>query len=591
MKAITLVLGCVLVLSGCKSASPVHDALERHGAESGDDKVLAEFSLRSLPVETNDDSLFEAQTPTVIESIQRLQAIEKRENVKGLFLRLGSFGGGWGRANDVSAELLRIKAQRHLPVHCHFDTIDNAAYAFAARVCDRITMTPAGDLGLVGVAGQVFHLKQLLDSVGIGADFMHVGRFKSAAEPLTRDSMSEETRESLTALLGDVNAALTSSVAAGRRLDEAATRSAIDDGPHDSESALAHRLVDHVAYDDEARRLAKEAAGATRVERMSWGEAPEKVTLSRLLEAFSGETEEDDHDAAHVAVAILSDEISDGESEGDGAGAAGPFVRELRRLADDPLVKSVVLRINSPGGSALASDRMWHAVRRVAARKPVLVSVGDMAASGGYYIAAGAQEVHASPASIVGSIGVVGGKLQLQGLFERAGIHAETIPFGRNAGWQSPTAPFSASEREVLQRMMQHTYDRFVDRIHIGREMDEAKILAAAEGRVWSGTRGLELELVDSVDVAFADVIRRARERGGVGADVPLEVWPRERNFIERIAETMNSEESAATHASEFVLRALHHGFPDLARLLRGARAWFASEPVRLEMPFAIELK
>jgi protease-4 len=261
----------------------------------------------------------------------------------------------------------------------------------------------------------------------------------------------------------------------------------------------------------------------------------------------------------------------------------------MRRIADDKDVKAMVLRIDSPGGSALASDKMWHAVRRVAARKPVIVSVGDMAASGGYYVACAGTEIFADDASLVGSIGVVGGKIVGGDLAARLGLKLTALSRGQNSGWMSPFHPFSPSERDAVQRSMQNTYETFLSRVRLGRKIEPAQLAAVAEGRIMTGKRAREGGLVDQAGGLHA-ALARARTAGGVSDDAPLETWPKQRPWLERASRMFAGAESHASSAS-IDLPQLMASLPGLARSpivslwLRGSR-----EPLAT-LPFALELE
>jgi protease-4 len=248
-------------------------------------------------------------------------------------------------------------------------------------------------------------------------------------------------------------------------------------------------------------------------------------------------------------------------------------------------VKAVVLRINSPGGSALASDKMWHAVRRVAQRKPLIVSVGDMAASGGYYVACGANQIFAQDDSIVGSIGVVGGKIVGQGLAERLGIHTTALRRGQNAGWMSPFHPFSASERRAVQAAMQQTYDTFLARVSEGRKLDAPRLAAVVEGRIMSGKRAKEGGLVDSLG-GLEEALAEARSKGGVAESTKLEVWPKERTVIERLTHAMSGGDAEARG-----LQQLLPMLPDIARS-PVVSAWLRGEVTPLAaLPYVLNVE
>jgi protease-4 len=249
-----------------------------------------------------------------------------------------------------------------------------------------------------------------------------------------------------------------------------------------------------------------------------------------------------------IALVFVNGNITDGESGSTGDAVAGPFVRVMERLEDDANVKAVVLRINSPGGSALASDRMWEAARRLGEVKPLIASVGDMAASGGYYIASAADEILAHPNSLVGSIGVVGGKFNFAGLAEDIGVNTYVLQRGERAAWSTPVRALNPTERQAFEGLLRATYDRFIERVATGRDMEEATVLAAAEGRVMTAQDGKELGLIDEM-AGLSEALVKARASAGLAPDAPVEIWPSTKGMIDAINDLLsgNGEDDAKT--------------------------------------------
>jgi protease-4 len=254
---------------------------------------------------------------------------------------------------------------------------------------------------------------------------------------------------------------------------------------------------------------------------------------------------------------FVNGSITDGESGSTGDAVSGPFVRAMERLEDDDNVKAVVLRINSPGGSALASDRMWDAARRLAEVKPLIASIGDMAASGGYYIASAADEILAHPNSLVGSIGVVGGKFNFAGLAEDIGVNTYVLQRGKRAAWSTPVRALNPTERRAFETLLRDTYNRFIDRVAAGRKMERAAVLAAAEGRVMTAQDGKALGLIDEMAGLSAALIK-ARAAAGLAPDAPVEIWPSTKGMIDAINDLLsgNGDDDAQT-AQRLWLR--HH--------------------------------
>jgi protease-4 len=574
-------VGLGLALLGCGGGEP--------GVETEPNpnrRELRELTLLGPPGESNQPSMLDPGGPTLHAVLARIDEVRTDEHAVALFVRLGGMGGSYGRIDDL-VEALQAVRDAGKPVHCHFETIDNTGYALAAAACDRITMTPAGVADVVGVAAQVFYARTMLEHLGVVADIAHVGRYKDAAEPLVRDDMGPETRESLGGLVDDLHQRLIDGLVRGRGMTAEAAQAAIDAGPSDSASALALHLVDAVEFDDEARTRCREAGGATRNVPIRLSPEAEPMGLPQLLATLSGAPPEETIEGPRIVLAYLDGDITDAEEAGGGGTAqAGPFVEGMREIAEDEDVRAMVLRVNSPGGSALASDRMWHAVRRVADRIPVIVSVGDMAASGGYYIAVAGHEIFAHDASIVGSIGVVGGKVSIDPMLDRIGVTPVTLSRGRHATWSTLTALWTDEERALVERLMGSTYERFVSRVSAGRNMEWNRVLAVAEGRVWSGRDGLEQGLVDRIGGLRA-AIARARERASLGEEVPVVEWPRQRTVLEAIAETFGGSSVAARRDGVAAYLAL----PGPARRAMVLADTLTREHVVVSLPFLLELR
>ena len=502
-------------------------------------RELREIHLSGPPSEDDRASLFSRPEASMRELLDRIDAARREPSAAGLFVRIDPMGGAWARVSDVR-DALRAVRDAGKPVHCYLELADNASYLLAASSCDRISIAPGGMLDLVGPSAHVFYARHLLDTAGVSAELMQIGRFKGAADIATRSDMPPETRQSLGAILDDLYATLVDAISTGRRIPRARVRAAIEDGPYESARARRAALVDAVAYDDEARARAKQAARAERVATVQLRDDGEPMDLVSLVRALGGDKPSSPPEGARLALVRVGGDIVDGDGLGAGSVRSTPFVRAMRRFADDKNVKAVVIRIDSPGGSALASDLMWHAVRRVARRKPVIASLGDLAASGGYYIASGATVIVAQDTSFVGSIGVVGGKISVEQLATRAGVHVEVLGRGRRAGWLSPVRDFTPDQRHTLERSLRSAYDLFVSRVAEGRGMTLAQVQPAAEGRLMTGRRARELRLVDRAGGLRA-AIALARERGGLGRSAPIEQWPPQRSLLDAIAEAVGA--------------------------------------------------
>jgi len=294
-----------------------------------------------------------------------------------------------------------------------------------------------------------------------------------------------------------------------------------------------------VSFLRDSREEIKKAAGVDTIRRTRMLPKHEQLTLGQFLNLLRGDTEKAEAGGERVALVFVNGNITDGESGSMGDAVSGPFVRAMERLENDDNVKGVVMRINSPGGSALASDRMWDAARRLGEAKPLIASVGDMAASGGYYIASAADEILAHPNSLVGSIGVVGGKFNFAGLAENIGVNTYILQRGKRAAWSTPVRGLKPTERQAFETLLRGTYDRFIDRVAVGRKMEREAVLAAAEGRVMTAQDGKELGLIDEM-AGLSEALIRARAAAGLGPDAPVELWPSSKGMIDAINDLLS---------------------------------------------------
>jgi protease-4 len=511
---------------------------------ASDEPVIHELRiLKPFPDGAQHDP-FKLPQPTLHDILDRIWGSTKNEHVKGLLLRVGPLEGAWGSVQDIVEALGEFRADQR-PVHCHFETADNVGYLLLASACDRITMSPAGVLDLIGPAAVMIYARSFLHKIGVEAEIVHMGKYKGAGDVLIRDDMPEEAKESMDAILDDLYGALITAAKQRTQDDAQKAKALIDQGPYVSADAMKAGLVDAIGSVRDAREEIKRATGVETVDRPRMLPKAEEITLGQFLDLLTGERERSEARGERVALVFVTGTIKEGESERMGNTVAGPFVRAMERLEEDDNVKAVVMRINSPGGSALASDRMWQAARHLAETKPLIASVGDLAASGGYYIASAADRILAHPNSLVGSIGVVGGKFSLAELAEDAGIHTYVLQRGKHAAWSTLVRPWNQTERNAFEALLRDTYDRFIDRVATGRKMDRQAVLAAAEGRVMTAQDGQKLGLVDEM-AGLSEALERARAAAGLGSDAPVEVWPPTKGMIDAIGDFLSGDGDSA---------------------------------------------
>ncbi len=384
-------------------------------------------------------------------------------------------------------------------------------YALAAR-CDRVYAPESARLNLLGLRSEQLYFKDLLDSLHVRPDVVHVGRYKSAAEPATRRSMSDAQREQVEALQDTVFDSLVAAIAGGRGLEDERVRDLIDEALFPARVALEAGLIDGCCYADEVETRLDPGAdrpGRKQLRHVRVVDGARYLDLD--VRAWDGARGPFGR-AVDVAYWVLEGPIGQGPRSGVGLESFRDIAESLRT---DASVRAVVLRIDSPGGDALASDLMHRELVRLRAEKPVVASLADVAASGGYYLAAAADEIHAEDASVTGSIGVVGGKVDLSKLYERLGVVKETVERGARSGIYSEDRAFSPPERRVLRRELGEIYDIFLRRVADGRRLDRAEVERIAQGRVWSGAHAVEIGLVDRLGGPLEALVR-ARRRAGL---------------------------------------------------------------------------
>jgi protease-4 len=483
-----------------------------------------------LPDAVGQGGLLADVSPRLHRMVERLDKAAGDERVAGVLLSVESPTLGRGRSDELRAAVGRVR-RAGKPVAAVFVGGAPAAYAVAAA-CDTVAMPPASTLEITGVRAETMFFKAMLDRLGVDAEILQVGEFKGAGEPFTRTSMSPALRQQYEAFIGDLYEQLVEQVAADRKLEPGLVRELIDTGVFTAAAAQEAKLIDAVQYEDEAITALAARAGIEQP-KISRDYAERKIDddfsglggLVKLTELFSGQRKSTAAGKGkRVAIIHVAGAIREGKSTDDlvmgGAADSTTIVKAIREAAADEKVAAIVLRIDSPGGSALASDLIWREAERTT--KPVVASLSDIAASGGYYIAVAADRIVAAPGTLTGSIGVVGGKLAVGGALEKVGVHTDVVSRGKNAGWLSMNEKFSAGERQAFLGTMKDVYRLFTGKVAAGRKLDQAKVESLAEGRVYTGRQALEAGLVDRLGT-LDDAIDEAKKLAAIDPDEKLE--------------------------------------------------------------------
>lgn len=424
-------------------------------------------------------------------------------NIKGIYLDASHIGVGFASLKEVRDELLAFKKTGKFVV-AYNAGYDQKAY-YVASIADRVYVNPQGTIDFKGLASSTMFYKDLLDKVGVEMQIVKVGTFKSAVEPYFLNKMSDPNRLQVTSYLGSIYSTFINEIAASRNIAADSLRAIANDyRVRDADDAVKYKLADAKLYKDELLSDLRK--------RLKISEKDE-ISFVSLLDY--NKKVKDDVSGSEVAVLYAAGEIVDGEGTGPGQIGGDKFSRELRKLREDDAVKAVVLRVNSPGGSALASDIIWREVILTKKVKPVIVSMGDLAASGGYYISAAADSIFAEPTTITGSIGVFGVIPNFQNLMNnKIGVHYDGVKTGKFADLMTSfDRPLTAEERDIIQREVDKVYGTFTKVVADGRKLSIADVDSIGQGRVWTGAQGVNNKLVDrlgNLDAAIQAAAKKA---------------------------------------------------------------------------------
>ncbi|MCA9080647.1 MAG: signal peptide peptidase SppA [Planctomycetaceae bacterium] len=499
----------------------------------------------------SDDPLFGTAAPEALRDlVQRFHKAADDPQVAAVVVLWGENGLGRGQGAELRQAFDVVKAKK--PVYAHADTLTTGGYSVLSAA-SRISVSPTGDVWITGIYGEQLYLRGLLDLLKVQPDFLTCGEFKSAAETFMRTGPSEQASEMYGWLYDDIFHNMKQDMATGRSVDAAKVDGWINQGLFSAEAAQKSGLIDAVETREDLTDTLKKAFGAAVKFDHGYGrKSGPDIDLNNPFAALQlwaqilggSEPRRSTRDA--VAVVHIDGSISLGNPEvspfGGSEGAySEPLRKALDEVAADPRVRAVVLRVNSPGGSATASEIMAQAALRVKSKKPLIVSMGDVAASGGYYVSCEADRIFANPSTVTGSIGVVAGKLATGDMWKQVGIHFHPIQRGEKSGIFGMASPFSDAERDELQAWMDEVYGVFKQHVMNGREKHLSKPLEEmAGGRVFTGKQALELGLVDELG-SLEDAIAYAAAQAKV-EDYEIRTVPKARNILEQMFEDLSPQ-------------------------------------------------
>ena len=472
-----------------------------------------------LSVITGDE---EKNIPGLYDVIRLLDKAKNDKNIKGIFLQANPSPNGFSGSAEIRQALLDFKQSGKF-IYAHGDVITQRTYAIA-NVADKIYLSPQGYLEWFGFNVDYAFLKGTLEKLDIEPQIFYAGKFKSATEPFRTDKMSEENRLQTTVWLNDLYSGFLVGTAASRKLDTAVIRRLANEGMiRQASDAVEHKLIDGLKYDDEVKDEIKAKLDVGKYERINF------ITINayRASGSFEGSRGE------KIALIYAEGDIIDGKGEQGRIG--GETYRTLLRKARlDKSISAIVVRVNSGGGSAMASENIWRELSLAKKEKPVVVSFGDVAASGGYYLACGADSIFAQPNTITGSIGVFGIIPNMEGFFKnKLGITFDGVKTGPYADAMSITRPMNEEEKKLVQEEIERVYALFKKRVAEGRKRDTAYVDSIAQGRVWTGHRAIQIGLVDRFG-GLKEAVASAARMAGL-KEYHVREYPETENFLKEL--------------------------------------------------------
>jgi protease-4 len=458
--------------------------------------------------------------PTLRSLVNNLRKAKVDSRIKSVVIMPAGLDAFWGKYQELRDAVLDFKKSGK-PVIAYLTFPDDRDY-YLATACDQIFLMPASSLELTGVANFEVFLHGALEKFGASADMLQIGEYKTAGNMFTEKTFTPEHLAMTDGLNLDLYEQLVHGIAEGRGKSNAEVRAILDQGPFLPKEALRLGLVDGLAYEDELVALSDGQDFLS-------GDNYRQVSLASV---GLGQ-------GPKIALIYAVGTITAGESryygpDGQSSVGAATLIEQIRKVRKNDSVRAVILRINSPGGSAIASDAIWRELQLASSDKPLIASMSDVAASGGYYIAMAAHSIVVQPATLTGSIGVIAGKFVLSGVLGKLGVNVETISRGKNATMHSPLRPYSDDERQKLEEQVRATYNLFIEKAAKSRHTTPEKIDEIARGRVWTGRQALNVGLVDELG-GLKRAVTLAKQRAGIDSDAEIElvIYPAQESLFD----------------------------------------------------------
>ena len=542
----------------------------------------------SLPDYTPDDPFkrfFGGPDQSLTGLVMQFRKAKVDNRIKAIILDIDTSGVGWGKAEEIRDAITDFRSSGK-PVYAYIEFGLNKEY-YIATACDKIFVPPPGELFINGLAADVMFFRGSLDKLGVYPDIFQIGKYKSAGDMFTQKQMTDAHREYVNSLLDDLFGRFVDTIAKDRHKTPDEVRKLIDDAPYNAAKAKEVGLIDVAAYRDELEKELKTKLGYKDSDTLSLARNEYRDVSPESLGLNKGEK---------IAVIYGTGDITSGSSQNSPSGeqsiGSDTLAKALNDAAADKTIKAIILRVDSPGGSGLASDIIWHAVQSANQKKPVVVSMSDVAASGGYYISASAAKIVAQPSTITGSIGVVAGKPVMRGLYDWLGISNEYVLRGKQSGMFRETEKFSDEERAKFEAWIRNTYyNDFVPKVAAGRHKDPKDVDAVGQGRVWTGAQARDRGLVDEFG-GLERAVQMTKQLAKLPADKEVErvVMPYPQTFLQQLFSSSGDSNTKVAEQQAAVMAAL----PEDAR--RAFRFMTLMDRMRngetmLLMPFDLRVK
>jgi protease-4 len=515
---------------------------------------------------------FEQQTSSTVKDVWELlrkAAVDSR--IKAVVIEPRGISAGWAKLEEIRGDLEQFRKSGK-PLIAYLKGPTTREY-YLATAADRIYMGPEEYLDVKGLRAEIMFFRSALDKLGVQVEIEHAGKYKDFGDMFERKDMSPETKEVMNSVLDDVYGRLLATIASARKKSVEEVRATIDEGPFLAQQAVSKGLIDELRYEDQMFGELKDRLKSGDIHKLSHRDYQRVTPASLGLEG-----------KPRIAFLVGQGDITRGSSSDDGFGDEGigaeGFDKLLRRVGSDTSIRAVIVRIDSPGGDAMASDDIWREMNLLSKKKPLVISMSDAAASGGYYMAMTGDPIVAYAGTYTGSIGVVFGKPNVRGLFDKLGISEDSLQRGRFADIDSEYQPLSPAAREKLREGIDVSYHDFVTKVADARKRPYNQVEPLAQGRVWLGDQAKQRGLVDELG-GIDRAIEIVKEKAKIGKDekVAIVTYPPKRSILD-VAMSRTPESMFESRATPF------------AKLAKAAHLKLLSHPGLLRlMPFAIEVR